>query len=100
MALQDSFYRLQELGVFDVLLPFILIFTIVFAILQKVKIFGTDEKVRSYNAVIALVMGLAVVVPHVLDAYPPGGDIVVIMNQALPNVSIVVVAIVMALILI
>jgi hypothetical protein len=35
MAFQDTFGQLEYLGLFDVLLPFILIFTIVFAILQK-----------------------------------------------------------------
>lgn len=33
----------QDLGVYDVILPFLLIFTIVFAILEKAKVFGTEE---------------------------------------------------------
>lgn len=32
-----------RLGIYDVILPFLLVFTIVFAILEKTKIFGTEE---------------------------------------------------------
>ena len=36
---------LKELGVYDVLLPFILVFTIMFAILERTKLFDNDLKV-------------------------------------------------------
>jgi hypothetical protein len=98
MALEYTFYSLEQMGLFDVILPFILVFTIVFAVMQKVKIFGDNTK--NYNIMIALVMGLAVVFPHVLGYYPPDQDIVMIINHALPNVSITLVAIVMALLII
>lgn len=95
------FAQLEDLGILDVILPFILVFTLVFAILQKTKIFGENESDnKRYNAVVALVMGLAVVFPHVLGYYPPNRDIVNIINQSLPNVSVIIVAIVMALLLI
>ena len=32
-----------EIGLFDVVLPFLLVFTIVFAILEKTKVFGIEE---------------------------------------------------------
>jgi len=104
MALQDSFFMLNEQGLFDILLPFVLVFTIVYAVLHKIKLFGKDSK--QFDVMIALVMGLAVVFPHVLwgvndptvstlsNGMP---DIVNIINASLPNVSIVIVAIVMAL---
>ena len=43
----DSTFRetlgfLDKIGVFDVVLPFLLIFTIVFAILEKTRVFGTE----------------------------------------------------------
>jgi hypothetical protein len=100
MALQYTFAQMEYLGVFDAILPFILIFTIVFAVMQKVKIFGTEAKAKTYNAVVALVMGGATIYPHIMGYYPPDKDIVVIINRALPNVGVVVVAVVMALILI
>jgi len=34
---------LSELGVFDVVLPFLLVFTIIFALLEKTKVFGTEK---------------------------------------------------------
>ena len=32
----------EEIGLYDVVLPFLLVFTIVFAILEKTKVFGTE----------------------------------------------------------
>ena len=34
---------LDRLGVYDVLLPFILVFAIVFAILERTKVLGTEK---------------------------------------------------------
>ena len=89
---------LESMGLADVLLPFILIFTIVFAVLQKTNILGRHRK--NFNTVIALVMALAVVIPHVLGKYPAGSDVVTIINNALPNVSLIAVAVIMVLLLV
>ena len=35
---------LGDMGVYDVILPFLLVFTIVFAILEKTKILGTAKE--------------------------------------------------------
>jgi len=95
----EEFIRvLESWGLSEVLLPFLLIFVVVFSILQKTKILGTGQK--RFNAVFALIMGMIVVIPHVLGVYPKGGDVVDILNKALPNVSIILLAIVMVLILI
>jgi hypothetical protein len=102
-TLQDFFMALERVGVVDVLIPFILVFVIVFAVLQKTKILGTigntDKPNKSANVMIALVMGLAVVIPHVTGTYPQNRDVVNIINAALPNISVVVVAIVMLLLI-
>lgn len=103
--LAQGIFKLQEIGIMDVILPFILIFTIVFAVLQKTKILGTEEDgkrpKKNFNAVISLVMALAVVVPHITGMYPtPGSDVVNIINTALPNISIVLVAVIMMLLMI
>lgn len=90
--------RLNDWGVADVLLPFLLVFTIIFAVLQKSHILGKEKK--NFNVMVALIMGLAVVFPHVLGTYPAEADPVNIINQALPNVSIVVIAIMSILLLI
>lgn len=89
---------LDRWGVTDVMLPFLLIFVIVFAILQKTKILGEGKK--NLNVVMALIVGLLVVIPHVTGRFPPDADPVVIINEALPQVSIVLVAIIFLLILI
>jgi len=101
----SSAYNLEEFvrildswGLTDVMLPFLLIFVVIFALLAKTKVLGEDKK--KYNLVVALVIGLLVVIPHVLDAYPEGADVVEIMNTALPQVSIIAVAVIMLLILI
>ena len=98
MAFDDFIRLLDGWGVADVLLPFLLVFTIVFAVLQKTEILGKAKK--NYNVMVALVMGLAVVFPHVLGTYPPTSDPVTIINNALPSVSVVLVAIVALLLLI
>ena len=92
--------NLEQMGILDVLLPFILIFTIVFAVLQKSKILGKDSEGKprkNFNVVVALVMALAVVIPHVTGAYPYDRSIVDIINNALPQVALLAVAIIMVL---
>jgi hypothetical protein len=94
-------YSLQNWGLSDVILPFILVFTIVFAIMQKVKPLGEEKgRTKPFNVVIALVLALSVVIPHVLGYYPPNADIVNIINSALPQVSVVLVAILMVLLIV
>ncbi len=60
-----DFFR--TLGVYDVLLPFILTFTIMFAILERTKLFGTegpkDKEVtkKNLNAMVSFVVAFLVV---------------------------------------
>ncbi|OIO65712.1 hypothetical protein COY28_04790 [Candidatus Woesearchaeota archaeon CG_4_10_14_0_2_um_filter_57_5] len=93
----DFFQFLDRIGVLYVLVPFFLIFTIVFAILQKTNILGEHKK--NLNVILSLILALAVVIPHVTGAYPPGGDVVNIINGALPGVSLVLVLIICTLLL-
>ena len=57
----------DSIGLFDVVLPFILVFTIVFAILEKTKVLGTEDiEGRKYtkknlNAIASFVMAFLVV---------------------------------------
>lgn len=81
-----------SMGIYEVVLPFLLCFTIVFAFLEKTKILGTNNKqAKKFNIVIAIVMGLLLVRVQTL---------VEMINGALPKVSVVIVAIVMMLIMI
>ena len=97
MYFEDAIIQLENLGLTDVILPFLLIFVIIFAILQRVQILGDDSK--NMNTILALIMGLLVVIPHVTGDYPGGADPVEILNSALPSVSLVIVAILMFFIL-
>ena len=45
---EESIFRgvisfLNTLGVYDIILPFLLVFTLVFAILEKTKVLGTEK---------------------------------------------------------
>ena len=91
-----EFFR--EFGLFDVVLPFLLVFTIVFAILEKTKILGTTkikggEEIpnKNLNAMVAFVVGLLVVAT---------ANVVRTINESLPNVVILIVASVSFLIMI
>jgi len=87
----------MQWDIIEFLVPFLLVFTIVYAVLQKTKILGDGRK--NYNVIIALVMGLAVVVPHFTGMYT-SFDPVYVINSSLPQVSIILVAIVMVLLII
>jgi len=87
----------MQWDIIEFLVPFLLVFTIVYAVLQKTKILGDGRK--NYNVILALVMGLAVVVPHFTGMYT-SFDPVAVINTSLPQVSIILVAIVMVLLII
>ncbi len=97
---QSDFVRiLQEFGVVDVILPFVLVFTVVYAVLLKSKIFG--DEAQKFNIIISLVMGLLFVVPHVTGHYDSiGFDPVKVVNQALPSISVLLIAFMLVLILV
>jgi hypothetical protein len=92
------FAWMESYNMLDALLPFLLIFTLVFATLVKTKIIGNGE--RKYAVIIAFILAFIVVLPHIMGTYPPHSDVVNIINQALPNISIVIVAIIALLLLI
>ena len=98
LFLEDFLRSLENWGLVDVFLPFLLVFTIVYAVLEKVKILGDDK--RNLNIVVAIVLGLSVVIPHITNSFPIDFDPVDIINGALPAVSILVIAIIMLMILI
>jgi hypothetical membrane protein len=66
----------DTLGIYDVVLPFLLVFTIVYAILEKTKVFGLEEiedgkKVtrKNLNSMVAFVSGFFVVASTKLVAF-------------------------------
>jgi len=79
------------MGIYEVVLPFLLCFTIVFAFLEKTHVLGDSGQVKKFNIVIAVVMGLLLVQVQPL---------VLMINSALPKVSVAIVAIVMFFIIV
>ncbi len=86
---------LSDVGFQDVVLPFFLIFTVLFAVLQKTHPLG---KKKSLNVVFALVVSLLVVIPHVTHTYQ-SYDVVAALNSAIPQVSYWIVLGIMFLVL-
>ncbi len=89
MALDVSqvFVWMDQQGFLDSLLPFFLFFTIIYAFLEKVNIFGAEEaEARKFNVIISLIIALLVVIPHVAGIYPPGKDVVDIVNKSIPGI--------------
>ncbi len=92
MGFESVMIEMERLGVWDILLPFMLIFTVTYAVLTStVSMFSGENK--KFATVISMVIALGVVIPHAIGAYPPGGNVVLIINQALPNVALISVAI-------
>ncbi len=55
-TIQEILQQWANLGFFDYILPFLLIFAIVFGILNSIKLFG--DKNKGINAIIAVAVGL------------------------------------------
>ncbi|MBI4440720.1 hypothetical protein HY639_00990 [Candidatus Woesearchaeota archaeon] len=100
-VLEDAIRTLEQWGLMDILIPFMLVFTIIFSILLKIQILSKDAADnRRYAAIIALTLALAVIIPHSTNLYPSGSDPVVIINTSLPSIAAIMIALVMVLILI
>ena len=66
VTITDILNQWNEFGIFSYVLPFLLIFAVVFGILQKTKIFGDPTDAKGINAIIALSIGaLALLNDHV-----------------------------------
>ena len=96
-AVEELIYTFGQQNL-EYILPFLLTFTVIFAVLQQIKLFGDNS--RRFNVIVALVMATAFVVPSVTNQYQPGNDPVMILNNALPGVAITAVAIIMSLLLV
>ncbi len=86
----------QSYIVTDFLIPFFLVYAIVFAALRKANVLGTNRKI---HLTVALLLALAFVIPHLNGSYPLGYDPVDVMNNSLPSIALVAVAALSVLIL-
>src|SRR5574341_1410137 len=120
--LKTLFQYVESFGFLDFILPALLIFTVVFAILQMVPFFqkkklkpdgtpetvsrrirnpdGTEREVqdpvmvgnRQINSVIAIAISLMIAVPHAAGMYPPNLDPIVMISKILPSAVVVLAA--------
>lgn len=94
--LANALEFLKDFGFFDVVLPFLLIFTIVFGILEKTKVFGTEtgkpdgKPQQRINAMVAFVIALFFV------AIP---SLVASIQISLPQIAMLLIVIVVFLML-
>jgi hypothetical protein len=97
-VLGDSIELLQDFGFFDVVLPFLLVFTIVFGVLEKTRIFGTEKlsdgkeySKKNIDAMVAFSIAFFVIASK---------EIVTSIQESLPMVSLILVAIICFLMLV
>ena len=102
MAVQDTIFGgaiqfLNKLGVYDIILPFLLIFSIVFSILEKTKVLGVekiegkDYTKKTLNAMVAFIISFLVVAST---------SLVKVINEAVANIVLLLVMIIMFLMLV
>lgn len=95
--LENAIQFFKDFGLFDVVLPFLLVFAIVFAILEKTKVLGSEkvggEEIpkRNLNSMVSFVFALLVVATN---------KVVATINKALPNIVLLVVVLLTFLILV
>lgn len=89
---------MDQLGIYDVILPFLLVFTIVFAILEKTRVLGVETmgenkqvSKKNINALVAFVVGFLVVAST---------QLVSTINEAMANMVLLLLLIVSFLLLV
>ncbi len=88
---------LKEFGLFDVVLPFLLVFAIIFALLEKTRILGVEKTKdaehpkQNLNATVAFVIALLVVSTN---------RVVTALSDALPNVVLLFVVVLVFLMMV
>ncbi|MBS3139096.1 hypothetical protein J4207_05310 [Candidatus Woesearchaeota archaeon] len=95
-SLDRILYFLQSYGVAEVALPFLLIFTIIYAVMQQIKLFGDKKNI---NLGIALLFSLTAIIPHMTGRYPSNYDPIVIINALVPSAAVLAIAILLVLLL-
>ena len=112
-GLYEAIFRLTDIGALDIILPFLLFFTVLFAVLQKTQILGEGKAGRKFNIIISLVIALLIIIPHVIYGGQSGDisdgklggslagfpDVVEIVNNSLPSIAVWIVAILMLFLL-
>ncbi len=80
--------NLQNFAFLDLVLPFILIFTILFVFIRRYEAF--NDRIA---LVLSLVIALITIMTHQFGLYPPCWDVVDIINGAMPKITLFIIAI-------
>ena len=86
-----------KLGIYDVILPFLLVFTLVFAILEKTRVLGTEEiegkkyTRKNLNAMVAFATGFLTIA---------SAKVVAVINQTVANVMLLLIVCIFFLLLV
>ena len=84
------FFQNNELS--EVILPFLLIFTLMFTVLQRLQLFGDKKNV---SVMLALIMSLLTVIPHITGRYASNYDPITIINSLVPSAAVLAIVIVL-----
>jgi len=87
MTFQDVFITLESYGVFEIVLPFLLIFSLVFAVLSKIKILGDKNNI---NSIVALAISMLAIRNFAFTEF---------LNRFLPNTAMILIVILVFLLL-
>ena len=97
-TLQNAITFFRDFGLFDVVLPFLLVFAIMYALLEKTRILGFDKDAKgneipkhALNSTVSFVVAMLVVATN---------KVVTAINTALPNVVLLLVSFVSFLLLV
>ena len=84
---------LRDFGFFDVVLPFLLVFTIVFAVLEKTMILGSqeDKPKKNLNSITAFSIAFFVIAAT---------NIVGVLQQSLPQITLILIIIICLMLLV
>lgn len=93
MVFYDIIYQLESFGVFDVVLPFLFVFVLIFGLLEKTMILGKENgKPRTnINAIVGVILGLFFITQF---------EIVQTLTNFLPKVSLFMIIAVMFLLMV
>ncbi|MEK6816018.1 MAG: hypothetical protein AABY09_00255 [Nanoarchaeota archaeon] len=87
---RDMLRTMESIGFYDVVFPFLIVFTIFYGILQKVRLFGSSDSTKNINVVVAFVTAFFVLrVPWIIET----------IKQFLPRVSLLVIVLLMVLLI-
>ncbi|MBW2968287.1 hypothetical protein KY362_07415 [Candidatus Woesearchaeota archaeon] len=90
MNFETFIMDLAEMGVMDVVIPFVMIFALTYAILMQIRMFS-----KGPNVGISIVMGATPVILHVMGEFPPCWDVVVIINNSMTSIGMILIALLM-----